>query len=174
MANVITLLPFLRGWEWVGQVENKLLDPIVLNPGDERILSESERPGWFVHGGILVDNQYAELILEADRSKFKFTPYGLRNAGLTRPWEGAFISRYDTENNLFAVSHAPVQWFPYREKSRLILRNPEVTILGGASTTCKLYQYFSTRVEIVDVGAFIESLKEVVGVRPKALVEVMR
>ena len=161
--DIYSLLPLLEGWSWVPREEDLSHRPRAVFPGETYPVAPIVvRKGWVIGGSLWIDNPYIFMILEYDDARIDASPYTLNLFGATRPQNiGAWVARYDTTvtPNIFTLVLTPAYPMPFRKKLQVYLENPKIRPDGTPNTAANIYHYNLASVEIVDEGAFIESLK---------------
>lgn len=159
--DIISLLPLLRGWEYRPVEYEPPAPPIEVSPGNrlELIEEEIDVSGWFLSGGLMVDNPDATVTIFTDIWSVDASPYGLYDYGLTiQPKLGAWCPRYDTANDIYTMQFT-LPWMPYNNRRHVFFSNPVVTHTGALNTTVKLYSYTFAIIQITDIEVFQRSLR---------------
>jgi lambda repressor-like predicted transcriptional regulator len=161
--DVISLLPLLKGWAY----STKDIDvPFTVPAGEEKIIEEAKKSGWFVAAMCSLNDPYAEFVVYSyDPYKgvvrSDMVPYEIKAAGLITPTPtGIWCSRYDDTNKIYVVNFNPFTWLPFIENYRL-------SIKASTSGPLTVYNYAHVLVVIEDRELFINSLQEVLGAKIK-------
>jgi len=168
MPSIPQYLPILEGWQHTIEEYEPPKAPKRIAPGEDLvILAPRVSMGWFVGGGLHVDNQDVRLMVEADSWIVDCTPRGLYNSGLTAPVaQGVWLSRYDTTEDVYYITITMTCPMPYKIMHRVYLRNPTLRPDGTANTTCLLIAYTFSRIEIFDIQMLKQSLRELTEALP--------
>jgi hypothetical protein len=163
--DVISLLPLLKGWAY----SPKDIDvPFTVPAGEEKIIEEAKKSGWFVTAMCSLNDPYAEFVVYSydpykGVARYDFLPYDLKVIGLvTSNPTGLWCPRYDDTNKIYTAVFTPSTWLPFTGGYRL-------SIKASTSGPLTVYNYIHLLVVIEDRELFIESLQEVLGSKIKVL-----
>jgi len=162
MPSLMEFLPFLRGWEF----NHGLKENVPLLVGKTvRVPMEEKFPGWIrcILGS--VNNPYVIIEHTVFVKPLTLTPFSLNYLGVTRPppHGGAWIDKYDTTNNIYTVSYAPLPPQEYKPGTKIIIKHPEKDPTGAAIGDLNIYAIWWNLIQIIDEAEFRKSLKEVFG-----------
>jgi len=168
MPSIPQYLPVLEGWQHTIEEYEPPKAPKRIKPGEDLVILAPPVPmGWFIGGGVYVDNPDVRLVVEVDSWTVDCTPWGLYDYGLTAPVsQGAWASRYDTAEDIYCIVITITTPMPYRRMHRVYFSNPTTRHDGTTNTTCLVYSYTFLRVEVIDTRAFKRSLRELTEALP--------
>ena len=158
--DLISMLPLLKGWSYFP------LDvdvPFIIAAGREEVMGEADKPGLFLSGMCALNDPDAELVIHSydpyrGMVESNLEPRSLYTAGLTVPnATGIWTPRYDDVDKVYVVAYTPAVPLPFGPKYKLLIRAP-------ATKSVMVLNYAHLLVEIFDREAFLEGLREVLGV----------
>lgn len=159
MVDLLGLLPLLNGWDWINVRGSKQ----VASGDDAREIFASEESmfGWLISARMSTDVSDAELQIIYDPTesrrtlKFDLNPSRLYSAGYYYRSHGPYVANYNETNNEYAAEFFPQP--PIAMKGSL-----EIYIIPGSSDGTVHYDV--TILEVSDIDAFVDSLRDVFGV----------
>lgn len=159
---IFELLPFLRGWaEDTYLVENKSLDP------GQKEIWRADHPGWVKWIELMTDQPYTKITdaLKARPETFSF--YTLANRGLQLVNPEGWLTVYDDTESRYMMVYGPRPFFrSVKEHDYFQVEAPTVDPSGGAITTPTMVYIFKVdRIEVLDPEIFIDSLRELLGLK---------
>jgi hypothetical protein len=151
MADMIALLPLLRGWIYQ-PVDIDVTESI---EKEKEVLSAKDEKGWVLWAVGLINNKNASIRVTVDGYyTADATPYDLYLAGLTMPNStGFWLGHYDASANVYCVIFSPP--YPWGFKKSVSVR-----VTPPTGETIQLYKLALLAVRITDEKEFRKSLKE--------------
>ncbi|MEM1820341.1 MAG: hypothetical protein QXU64_01985 [Thermofilaceae archaeon] len=126
------------------------------------MLDETRMPGWLVTAACRVSDPDAKFIIKGQSPhrgyiEHRVSARMLLEYGLTVPTPaGLWVSRYDDESRIYAITYTPDDWLPFTEGFRVSVAAPldrEVTV----------YEHAYIAILVHDVEAFARSLRRLLG-----------
>lgn len=141
MANIHSILPLLAqdSWEWG---KDEIVDEKVLAGRSEDLFNASGVPGFLYYGIVIVqgpDGERTEVEIDLDNFQLQTTIEEAYTVGSTQV--GAVspgIARYDTENDLYAVTYEPSPPLAYISNARIQITAPSETDIRVNSDALRL------------------------------------
>ena len=155
MSNIHSILPLLANdsWEWG---KDELNDERIPAGRSEDLFNASNIPGFLYYGLVVVtgeDGYLTEVEIDLDSFDLKTTIREAYNIGSTRPGViSPGITRYDTENDVYAVTFQPNTPLAYISNARIKVTAP--------SQTGVIVNSDALRLNILDERRFMESYQE--------------
>lgn len=149
------LLPLLDGWYYHPV---RAISPIRIEAGREKVLEETRRPGWLIFAACRVSDPDAEFIIKGQSPHMGYVEHRvsarmLLEYGATVPTPaGLWVSRYDDESRIYAITYTPDDWLPFTEGFR-------VSVVAPVGREVTVYEHTYTAILIQDVEAFARSLR---------------